>query len=117
MVREREKQMTIHYTDGKALEAVLLTRTETTIRAAVQGADDVTEYSKINGAWVSEDCEPVRIVFAWQQQKFAETVTEADCICSRELAARLIHLLFSEEAPTAPHFDSAAAPATFQLLA
>jgi hypothetical protein len=109
--------MTIHYSDGKALEAVLLTRTETTIRAAVQGADDVTEFSKINDAWVSEDCEPVRIVFAWQRQKFAETVTEADCICSRELATRLLHLLFSEEVPTAACLDAAIAPATFQLLA
>jgi|ERR1700679_3551896 hypothetical protein len=90
--------MTIQYTDGKALEAVLLSRTETKIRAMVEGGDDVMEFSNIRGAWVSEDCEPVRIVFAWQRKKAVKKVSAADCICSQDLAARLIHLLLSGEA-------------------
>ncbi len=111
--------MTIQYLDGKALEAVLLSRTETTIRAAIENGDDVMEFSNINGVWVSEDCEPVRIVFAWQRRKFTKTISEAECVCSGDLAGRLIHLLFSGEALTAARRDLAPspAPAPVQLLA
>ena len=87
--------MIVTYLDGKSFEAVLLTRTENTIRLAVVGADDVMELSNINGTWVSEDCEPVLIEFAWQRHARKPTITEAECCCSRELAARLIHLLFT----------------------
>ena len=37
--------MTLTYLDGRAVEAVLLARTETTLRVVVQGADDVIELS------------------------------------------------------------------------
>lgn len=85
--------MTINYSDGRAVEAVLLTRTETTMRVAMQGTDDVSELSNVNGAWVSADCEPVTIEFAWQRRDRKPTISEADCYCSHELAARLIRLL------------------------
>lgn len=74
-----------------------MSRTETTLRAAIEGADDVVEFSNIHGAWVSEDCEPVTIVFAWQRVNFKKAVSEDDCICSRELASRLIRLLVSPD--------------------
>jgi hypothetical protein len=88
--------MTIKYANGNVAEAMLLSRTDTTIRVAMAGADDVGEFSYINGTWVSDDCEPVLIEFAWQRHDRQETVREADCCCSRELAARLIHLLFTD---------------------
>jgi hypothetical protein len=88
--------MTIYYSDGRAVEAILLSRTETTLRLAVEGADDVIELSDINGTWVSGDCEPVSIEFAWQRHDREKTTPEADCCCSHETAARLIHLLFTD---------------------
>jgi hypothetical protein len=85
--------MTIKYLDGRAFEAVLLSRTETMIRLALEGADDVTELRNVNGTWVSEDREPVLIEFAWQRNARKPTIAEAECCCSRELASRLIRLL------------------------
>ena len=87
--------MTIAYADGRTLEAVLLARTDNTLRVAVKNADDVLVFSDVNGTWVSEDCEPVRIEFAWQLHSREAAVAEADCICPKELASRLMHLLFS----------------------
>src|SRR6516225_7375869 len=95
--------MIIRYNNGQAFEAALLSRTQDSMRIALKGTDDVVELKQIHGVWVSEDCEPVRVDFEWQQQRPVEAVTEADCICSHDLAARLIHLLVSAEdqAPTA----------------
>ena len=107
--------MTITYLDGRAVEAVLLSRTGDTIRVAIEGADDATEFSIRNGTWVSEDCEPARIEFAWQRKSHKATVSGADCSCSPELAARLIHLLFTDSkddddvAPPLPQADNASA--------
>jgi len=89
--------MIIQYTNGEAIEGLLLARTEKTIRVATPGEDEVLEFTCVNGTWVSEDCEPVRIEFAWQRKSRRPVVTEADCICRPELAARLIHLLWSGE--------------------
>ncbi len=89
--------MTIQYRDGKTIEAALVARTENTLRVAAPGGDDLLEFTNINGTWVSEDCEPVRIEFAWQRPAVKADVTEADCICPEELASRLIHLLLSGE--------------------
>ena len=88
--------MTITYLDGRAVEAVLLSRSDDTIRVAIEGAEDVTKFCNISGTWVSEDCEPARIEFAWQRRGHKPTISEADCCCSRDLAARLIHLLFTD---------------------
>jgi hypothetical protein len=35
--------------------------------------------------------------FAWSRLRAAELVTEADCICSHQVAAHLIHLLYTGE--------------------
>jgi hypothetical protein len=87
--------MIIRYGDGRTHEAVLLSRTDNTLRVAAQNTDDVLVFFDINGSWVSEDCEPVRIDFEWQRHSPEEAVAEADCICPPELASRLIYLLFS----------------------
>lgn len=88
--------MIIRYTDGRSVEGVLLARDENRIRVALKDCDDVSEFVIVSGVWVSEDCEPVRVEFAWQTAKHVD-VSEADCLCSRELAARLIQLLLSGE--------------------
>jgi hypothetical protein len=83
-------------------EALLLSRGEDTIRLQVKGADDVIELSNIRGAWVSTDCEPVSIEFAWQCDDPKPVVSETDCICSPELADRLLQLLFTDSSDDAP---------------
>jgi len=87
--------MILIYADGSRTEAVLLARTENKIRVALPGSDDPVEFTDVRGTWVSEDCEPVRVQFAWEGKTSEEVLTEADCICSKELAARLLHLLWS----------------------
>ena len=87
--------MTITYVNGKSTEAVLLWSTENKMRLAVEGAEDAFELAKISGVWVSADCEPVTVQYAWQLCDKKPAVTEEDCICSHQLAARLITLLLS----------------------
>ena len=91
--------MTIKYANGTKMEAVIVTRRENTIRAAVKGGDDVVEFTDVNGTWVSEDCEPVQIEFSWQRRERQIEYSEADFICPQELAARLIHMLLEGEEP------------------
>ncbi len=85
--------MTINYPDGTVLEAVLLSRESETLRAAVPGDDDVRTFKLIRGAWISEKCEPVKIEFAWQRCEETRVPTETECVCSKELAARLSSLV------------------------
>jgi len=94
--------MIVRYADGKSVEGVLLARNENRMRVALKDGADVAEFTEIDGVWVSEDCERVEIEFAWQKQSKQAAVTEADCICSQELAARLIHLLLSGESDETP---------------
>jgi hypothetical protein len=93
--------MTIRYMNGPAYDAVLLAQTETTLRAALRGSEDVVELKRIADTWVTEDCEPVQVDFAWSRARAAKEITEAECICSHELAAHLIHLLYAGEEETA----------------
>jgi hypothetical protein len=86
--------MIINYSDGNSVEAVLLSRTEQTMRVAVEGAEDAMELSNIRGTWVSDECEPVSVQFAWQRNERKPALSGDDFCCSHELAARLIHLLF-----------------------
>jgi hypothetical protein len=89
----RMVNMTITYPNGAAFEAILLSRGNDTLRVAVQGEDEARTFTLISGTWVSEDCEPVRIEFAWQRRGQSPVPAEADCICSQELASRLIPML------------------------
>src|ERR1041385_7023038 len=92
MVLEGEIDMTIRYVNGKMMEAVLLSQTEKAMRVALQGSEDVVVLNDVNGSWVTDDCEPVELSFAWQQPA-AAPLNEEDFICSPELAARLIDML------------------------
>jgi len=85
--------MTITYPNRTALEALLLSRGKDTLRAAISGEDDIHIFTHIHNTWVSEECEPVQIDFVWSRSGGADVPTEADCICSKALASRLIAML------------------------
>ena len=89
--------MTIYRRGGASQEATLLARHDDKIRVAIKGGDDASEFREVRGTWVSEDCEPVKIVFEWQKQLAARPCSEEDFICPPETAAELIRLLLSGE--------------------
>jgi len=89
----------IGYRDGTATEGIVLARDGDTMRVAVKDANDVVLFTRMRDVWVSEDCEPVQVRFDWQWHGTRQPVSEADCICSKELAARLIHDLVSGDQP------------------
>ena len=89
--------MTIRYADGRAIEGVTLVRTANMIRVAVKGSEDAAEFINVHGTWISEDCEPVTIEYG-PRRKAPATLSEADCICPRALAAVLIDLLLTDSA-------------------
>lgn len=89
--------MTIRYSNGLSFEAVLLAQAEDSMRIAIQGSEDVLELKQINGTWVTDECEPVHVEFVLSRQNALDEISEDDCVCSPELAARLLHLLFSGE--------------------
>lgn len=97
--------MIIRYTDGRTIEGVTLSTRENTLRVALSGCDDAAEFVQVNGRWISEECEPVEIEPAWRSSGGRPAVSEADCLCSRELAAHLIHLLLSGTEDQAPVTD------------
>src|SRR5687767_879445 len=84
--------MTLQYLNGQTLEAVLLSRTEQTMRVALRGSDDIVELSQVNGRWVSDECDAVQVSFG-SQRPGPETVSEEDFICAPDLAAKLIRML------------------------
>jgi hypothetical protein len=89
--------MVLIFANGSRTEAVLLARNENKIRVAIAGSDDVLELTDVHGTWVTEGCEPVYVQFAWEGKTPEQIVTEADCVCSHDLAARLVHLLWNAD--------------------
>jgi hypothetical protein len=110
--------MTIRYSNGFSFEAILVSRTEEAMRLAVTGSDDIVELQQINGVWVSDDCEPVIVEFAWTAQAAKQQITEEGCTCSHELAAHLIHLLFAgeNEPDAAPIAHASSVPVYHQVV-
>ena len=45
---------------------------------------------------------PVQVTFEWQRQAKVEEVSLEECLCSPELASRLIHLLYTSSEEDAP---------------
>lgn len=113
----RKLYLTIRYTKGITKESVLLSRTKELLRVAIEDCDDVTELRLLNGVWVTEDCEPVQVTFAWEREPTPE-LTEAECICPPDVAGRLLRLLFveEEELPEAPSGIAAAPEAVSRLI-
>ena len=89
--------MTITYSNGTVLEAIVLVHEEEALRVAVTGEGDVRTFRRIHGAWISEECEPVAVEFAWQRHGAVNVLDEVDCICPKELASRLISMLLAGE--------------------
>jgi hypothetical protein len=85
--------MTITYSNGTVLEAIVLAHEEEALRVAVAGEGDVRTFRRIHGVWISEECEPVAVEFAWQRRGASPALSEDDCICTKELATRLIQTL------------------------
>ena len=85
--------MTITYANGKTIDAVLLVKHDGYVRVAVKGCEDVVEFTVENAMWLTEDLEPVLVEFAWDRHVINGAVSEADCICPKELASLLIQLL------------------------
>ena len=54
----------INYRNGRVLQAVILSFGDQLMRVAIKDSDDAAEFRLINGAWISEDCEIVRLEFA-----------------------------------------------------
>jgi hypothetical protein len=85
--------VTITYFNGTVLEAIVLSHDDGQIRVLAAGCDDVLAFTRIRGAWISEDIEPVTIEFKWQRRVARPVPSVEDCVCSKDLAARLIQTL------------------------
>jgi hypothetical protein len=80
----------IIYKNGTVVDAILMSRQEDTLRAAIRGDDDVREFTRVSDGWISEDLAPVVLEFEWQRTPTVEVPAEEDCICSKELATKLL---------------------------
>jgi hypothetical protein len=98
----------IRYQNGQAIEAITLSRSENEMRLAMPGTDDVLELRRVTDAWVTHDCEPVSIEYPSHRAE-SGAVREEDCICPADLAAHLIHLLFTDSAEDTTEEDLAPA--------
>ena len=87
--------MTITYSNGTVLEAIVLAHEEDGLRVAVAGEGDVRTFRRIHGVWISEECEPVAVEFAWGRHGATNVPDEVDCICTKKLASRLISMLLA----------------------
>jgi len=87
--------MTITYSNGTVLKAIVLTHEEHEIRAIAAGSDDVLAFTWIHGTWITEEIEPVTIEFEWQRRGAPQVCSGVDCVCPKELAANLIQTLFA----------------------
>ena len=56
--------ISIHYSNGRALQGIVLAFGDRLMRVAVKGSDDTVEFRLVNQVWVSEDCEVVKVEFA-----------------------------------------------------
>ena len=91
--------MTITYPNGTVLKAIVLSQEEHEIRAVAADCDDVLVFTRIQGAWISEEWEPVAFEFEWQRRVASHDCREHEYICPKELADRLISALFVGDEP------------------
>jgi hypothetical protein len=79
------------------VQAILLAGGVDNMRIVVPGEEDTRTLQFVNGAWISEEGEPVTVEFEWQRQKRTSVPVEADCICSKELADELMQMSYSPD--------------------
>ena len=60
--------MTINYSNGTALEALVLSHDDHEIRAIAPGGEDALAFTRVHGTWISKELEPVTISFEWQRR-------------------------------------------------
>lgn len=84
--------MKIIYSNGTMREALLLSRTENTLRAAVAGRNDALTFTFAHDTWLSEEWEPVQIEFAWGHTGRLNVPSESDFTCSTNLSSRCLSL-------------------------
>src|SRR5262249_1464340 len=85
--------MILQYENGKTFEGVALSTTGNTMRVALRGYEDVIELVRVDGQWVSEDWQLVRIQPAWKMGRALPQVPEAELVCPREVASQLAALM------------------------
>src|SRR5215831_15192502 len=91
--------MTIHYSNGYTVEGILLSREGNAMRVAIPNSDEVAVFLEIDGTWMSDGGQPVDVEWAWKSRGEMPVIRESDCICSPDLAARLIEMLFAGDNP------------------
>lgn len=96
-LRAHNSIVTITYPNRTVLKAIVLSHDEQAIRAIAPGCTDVLSFTEHHGIWFSDDLEPVTITFEWQRLGMSSIPAAADCICPKELAAKLIHLLVADD--------------------
>jgi hypothetical protein len=74
--------VTIIYPNGTVLKAIVLSHEDHKIRAVAAGCDDVLDFTRIHGTWISEECEAVTIEFDWRRGA-GHAPSEDDCVCPR----------------------------------
>ena len=84
----------IRYETGEVADAATLSRTESSMRLALAGADDVLALKRISGDWMTEPPAPVIIACASACVPTG-AVAEEECICPADLATRLIGMLYA----------------------
>lgn len=87
--------MKIRYGNGQIAETFTLCHTDTSMRIAIRGTDDVLELRRVGATWVAEDCE---VIIDDSPRRAYAPVSEEDCICPPDLAARLLDLLYTDSA-------------------
>jgi hypothetical protein len=85
--------MFVKYADGRVMEAVILSYRGETLRLVGRGAEDVLECTRVNGKWVSEECEVVDLDFGNGRPVTNASCSDQEFLCSPSLAARLLHIL------------------------
>jgi hypothetical protein len=85
--------VTITCPHGTVLEARLISHQDNEIRAVAAGCDDTLVFTRFRSTWVSENLDPVAIKFAWQRSAPSHATSEDNCVCSKELANRLVQSL------------------------
>jgi hypothetical protein len=85
--------MTITRRNGQTTEALLLSRSDQNMRIVLKGSDDTCELSGVSGERLLNR-EAVRVQFAWEGNREEAVPEAAECVCSPELANRLIEALF-----------------------
>jgi hypothetical protein len=85
--------VTLHYQDGRTAEGIILRFSQDVIRLAVRGDEETVVLRNVDGAWISENLELVRLSLGRPQSAVPTSFSEGEFICSPFLASHLIDLL------------------------